>query len=115
VLEDTELPLAELAKILSLLLDGHRRQLAAGDLEQHLQAELKALGRSIKGDPGPVLSAFLERQPRLQALGSCPGCDKMGFCAVGLAMGVPSRARLSLLTGPRPFLAPAPWPPPQPS
>lgn len=72
MLEDTELPLAELAKILFLLLDGHRRQLAAGDLEQHLQDEFKAMGRSIKGDAAPVVSAFLERQPRLQALGVLP-------------------------------------------
>jgi len=129
VLEDTQLPLAELAKILSLLLhagrlgidrcssadferarhvneqllelirsgrpyahlvapasagsvpfslvealllDGQRRHLAAGDLEQHLQDELKALGRSLKGDAAPVVSAFLERQPRLQALGVLP-------------------------------------------
>ncbi len=55
-----------------LLLEGQRRQLGGRELEQHLLDALKAMGRSIKGEPAPLLSAFSERQPRLQALGVLP-------------------------------------------
>jgi hypothetical protein len=30
------------------------------------------MGRSIKGEAAPLLAAFAERQPRLQALGVLP-------------------------------------------
>ncbi len=55
-----------------LLLEGQRRQLGGSELEQHLLDGLKSLGRSIKGEPAPLLNAFAERQPRLQALGVLP-------------------------------------------
>jgi SAM-dependent methyltransferase len=55
-----------------LLLEGQRRQLGGRELEQHLLDALKAMGRSLKGEPAPLLSAFSERQPRLQALGVLP-------------------------------------------
>jgi SAM-dependent methyltransferase len=56
----------------AFLLDGQRRHLGGQELEQHLLESLKALGRSIKGEPAPLLSAFFERQPLLQALGVLP-------------------------------------------
>ena len=56
----------------ALLLEGQRRQLGGQELELHLLEGLKALGRTIKAEPGPLLSAFIERQPRLQALGVLP-------------------------------------------
>jgi hypothetical protein len=56
----------------ALLLDGQRRDLGGSDLEQHLLDSLKAMNRTIKAEPGTLVSAFLERQPRLQALGVLP-------------------------------------------
>ena len=56
----------------ALLLEGQRRQLGGQELEQHLLESLKATGRSIKGEAAPLLAAFAERQPRLQALGVLP-------------------------------------------
>ena len=56
----------------ALLLEGQRRNLGGQELEQHLLESLKAMGRSIKGEAAPLLAAFVERQPRLQALGVLP-------------------------------------------
>lgn len=56
----------------TLLLEGQRRQLGGQELEQHLLENLKATGRSIKGEAAALLTAFAERQPRLQALGVLP-------------------------------------------
>lgn len=53
----------------ALLADGQRQQLHGQELEQHLSEGLRRLGRSLNGEPGAAVAAFLERQPRLQALG----------------------------------------------
>ena len=56
----------------ALILDGQRRHLGGQELEQHLQEGLASLGRSLQGPAAEKLTAFAERQPRLQALGVLP-------------------------------------------
>jgi hypothetical protein len=56
----------------ALILDGQRRHLGGQQLEQHLQQGLAGLGRSLQGEAAEKLTAFAERQPRLQALGVLP-------------------------------------------
>ena len=56
----------------ALILDGQRRHLGGQELEQHLQEGLAGLGRSLQGPAAEKLTAFAERQPRLQALGVLP-------------------------------------------
>lgn len=56
----------------ALLLEGQRRHLGGQELEQHLQQGLAGLGRSLQGEAAEKLTAFAERQPRLQALGVLP-------------------------------------------
>jgi hypothetical protein len=56
----------------ALILDGQRRHLGGQELEQHLQEGLAGLGRSLQGPADERVSAFTERQPRLQALGALP-------------------------------------------
>jgi hypothetical protein len=56
----------------ALIVDGQRRHLGGQELEQHLQEGLAGLGRSLQGPATEKLTAFAERQPRLQALGVLP-------------------------------------------
>jgi hypothetical protein len=56
----------------ALILDGQRRHLGGQELEHHLQEGLAGLGRSLQGPADERVSAFTERQPRLQALGALP-------------------------------------------
>ena len=53
----------------ALIADGQRQQRHGQELEQHLSEGLRRLGRSLNGEPEAAVAAFLERQPRLQALG----------------------------------------------
>ena len=56
----------------ALILDGQRRHHGGQELEQHLQQGLAGRGRSLQGEAAEKLTAFAERQPRLQALGVLP-------------------------------------------